>query len=307
MDLRLTTPTLSTLLLAALACSDGPAATPDATTDAPADGDAGVGAPALGTITVLEDRWINPDDGNAFASGRVLGYYLDAAPIQWHREEARVGDCALKRFTPASCTPACSGDQVCVATNTCQTSPGFHGAGRLTLTGLAAPLSLADTGGYYSPTDVIPSELFADGATVTATLAGGAVPGHTVTVGGVPPLVAAIGDKRTLTPGAAHTITWTPAGGDARVALAINANNRGHGAPFEAIIACDVPDSAGSITIAAALVDAFPETRAWTVCAGSDCPPSVLRRYRRATAAIPGGVVELIVGSQVSFGVDHLP
>ncbi|MBL8623461.1 MAG: hypothetical protein JNK64_19270 [Myxococcales bacterium] len=286
------------LLLAACGGDDGAAPT-----DAGLDG--GAAAPVLGTIRVLEDRWINPDDGQAFPAGTVLGYFLDAPALGWHDEVARAGACTLARYTPALCDPACT-DGVCLRPGQCVAPPRFHSAGRLTLTGLATPLTIDGADGYYTPQTQLPAALFADDATVTATLAGAAVPAHAITARGVPPLVAAIDRKVTLAPGVDHTVTWTPAGGDARVRLTINANNSGHGAPYAAIIECDVADAAGQITIAAALIDGFPPTSAWTVCAGSDCPPSTLRRYHRATAAIPGGDAELIVGSQLSFGVDHL-
>jgi hypothetical protein len=290
-------------LVTFVACGDpDPSTSPDA---APQP-DGGVEGERVGQLRLLEDHWINPEDGSAFDHGDLLGFYLDAAPIAWHHEEARVGDCALMRYTPANCDPPC-GNDVCVATNTCRPLPSFHSAGRLTVTGLTAALTVDGPTGYYTPPVQLPIDLFADDATITAALAGAAVPAHTITARGVLPLVATIGTKRTLVPGQPHTITWTPAGGDARVQLEINANNRGHGAPYMAIIRCDVPDSAGAVTIAAALVDAFPENRASSVCAGSDCPPSTLRRYRRGTTAAPGGVAELIVGSQISFGVDHVP
>ncbi len=292
---------LSLIVLAA--CGGDDAAATDGGVDGGADG--GVGAPALGTVRVIEERWINPDDGQAFASGSVLAYYLDAPALAWHQEVARAGACVLARYTPAQCDPACS-DGVCLRPNVCATPPGFHSAGRLTLAGLATPVTITGADGYYTPTTQLPAALFADDATVTASLAGASVPAHTLTARGVPPLVAAIDRKVTLAPGVDHTVTWTPAAGDARVRLTINANNSGHGAPYAAIIDCDVADAAGQITIAAALIDAFPPTSAWTVCAGSDCPPSTLRRYHRSAVAIPGGDAELIVASQVAFGVDHL-
>jgi hypothetical protein len=105
-------------------------------------------------------------------------------------------------------------------------------------------------------------------------------------------------------------VTWppatTPTTTGTRVRLELNANNRGHGFPYTAIISCDVADSAGEITVPTALLDAFPDTRAWTVCAGSDCPPSRLTRYRRATAPVGEQEVELEVASTFAFGVDHV-
>lgn len=288
------------LVITAAACGDSPATTPDGGPDGGATG------PAIASVRILEDRWINPDDGQAFASSQVLGYVLDGPPLAWHHEEARAGACALLRYTPALCEPACT-TGVCVRTDTCVAPPAFRGAGRMTVTGLTTAVTIDGPDGYYAPSAQLPDDLFGDAATVRVALAGGAVPGFDVTATGVAPLVAALGTKVTLVPHQDHTITWTPATGDARVRLTINANNAGHGAPYAAIIDCDVADSAGQVTVPAALIDAFPATSAWTVCAGSDCPPSTLRRYHRATTAIAGGDAELIVGSQLSFGVDHAP
>jgi hypothetical protein len=57
-----------------------------------------------------------------------------------------------------------------------------------------------------------------------------------------------------------------------------------------------------------AMIDAFPATENWQVCAGSDCPRSMIQRFNRGVAAIAdGGWVGLTVTSEVSFGVVHHP
>ena len=297
---------LCSLLLGAAACGSDDAASPvDAAADGATDPDGGSGGPGLGSLRAVEERWINPETGELSSTSRFDGWYFDGPQPPWHREVARSGACVLRRYTPAFCDPACALGTLCVDTDVCLAPPRFESAGTLTVTGLTVPITLASTTGYYQHTDGLPTDLFTDSATVTATLAGAVVPAHTLVARGVPPLVAAIGNFRTLTPGQDHTITWTPAGGDALVRLLFNSNNIGHGAPYFGIIDCDVPDADGQITVAAALVDGFPETGPWQVCAGSDCPPSTLTRYHRATATTTAGTAELIVGSQLSFGVDH--
>ena len=297
---------LCSLLLGAVACGgDDAAATVDASTDAALDPDGGAAGPGLGTLRVVEGRWISPDDGAISPYSRFDGWYFDGPQVAWHREIARSGACTLRTFTRAFCDPTCALGTVCVDTDVCQAPPDFQSAGRLTVTGLAVPVTLDSTTGYYQYTDQLPDELFADGATVTATLNNTTIPTHTLTTHSVPPLIAAIGTYRTLTPGQDHTITWTPAGGDARVRLTFNTNNGGHGAPYYGIIECDVPDADGQVTVAASLIDQFPEVTPWLVCAGSDCPPSILSRYQRATAVTSAGTAELIVSSQLEFGIDH--
>lgn len=301
---------LCSLLLGTVACGgDDAATTVDASSDGALDGaldpDGGTAGPGLGTLRAVEERWINPETGAMSAVSRFDGWYFDGPQLPWHREVARSGACVLRRYARAFCDPACTLGAVCVDTDVCLAPPRFQSAGDLTVTGLAVPVQVDSTTGYYQYTDELPPDLFTDGATVTATLAGDVVPTHTLTARGVPPLVAAIGNYRTLTPGQDHTITWTPAGGDARVRLLFNSNNAGHGAPYFGIIDCDVPDADGQITVAAALVDGFPETGPWQACAGSDCPPSTLSRYQLATVTTTVGTAELIVASQLSFGVEH--
>lgn len=64
-----------------------------------------------------------------------------------------------------------------------------------------------------------------------------------------------------------------------RVRLTLNTNNGGHGAPYYGIIECDVPDADGQVTVAASLIDQFPEVSPW---AG-------VRRQRLPTVA-PGAL-----------------
>lgn len=290
--------------LAAAACGDA-SSTPDAATDAQAI-DGGVDYQPLGTLNILEDRWISPSDGTSAPRSTVQGFFLSAPPLRWHTVENQGPDCVLRRFVPSSCTPVCTGDEVCVVGNTCQVAPDLASAGRLTVTGLTAPVTIDPVGKYYAAETVLPDDLFAPDATITASFAGAALPAMTMSRRGVEPLVADLGRYRVLEAGRAHTITWTPAStDDSRVKLVLNANNRGHGAPYEAIIECDVLDRLGSLSVPVEMIDAFPATEPWEVCAGSDCPPSTLTRYRRDIVDVPGGQAYLVVGSRISFGIQH--
>jgi hypothetical protein len=124
----------------------------------------------------------------------------------------------------------------------------------------------------------------------------------------VGPLVAEIeGGRLTLEPGRDHVLRWTPAAGGARVKLTIVAPSRGHGNPSEAILECDVPDADGALTIPAPMIDALPPMTAFGGCVASDCGPSTLLRYSNGYAGVPAGYVELVVGYQLSFGVEHQP
>ncbi|MDQ3365883.1 MAG: hypothetical protein M3680_10690 [Myxococcota bacterium] len=290
-------PVLFMLVLAA--CGDRAELRPDAGDPVPGDD-----LPTIGRIEILETRAVY--DGIETPTGRVIGSFLDGPPPRWHRETMRAGACALRVHTPSSCSPACASG-LC-NDGECQRWASYVSAGTLTVQGLTTGVTIAPVDGWYYPPDSLPANLFADTATVTARLTGGALPAMTLTTTGVPPLVAAIADGKVTIPYPAGTdfvIRWTPAADDSRIRLTLNANNQGHGFPFLAILECDVADSAGELAIPAAMLDAFPETFASSICAGTDCPPSLLRRYHRATQAVGEHAVELVVASELQFGLEH--
>jgi hypothetical protein len=287
---------------------DAGSSEPDAT---PLDGapDSSVVRERSGSIDVTEDRWLHTEDGGGgeTLTSTVGARFYDGREPSYHREAMRWGDCVLKRYPNVSCTPACT-TGLCVETNVCEPFPTYVSAGRLTITGLRTAVQIDPQQNLYYPQSQLPSELFADDATVTASLAGATLPALSITTQGVRPIAPSItGGKLVVDyPATADTVvTWTPSGGDERVKLVLNANNRGHGQPYLAIIECDVADSAGRIAIAAAIMNAFPETDAWTICAGTDCPPSRLTRYRRGAVLVGEREVDLLVQSQVTFGVEH--
>jgi hypothetical protein len=306
--MRTFTFTLASIQVVLAACGDPGSGGIDATPywDAAPDA-AGSPRARIGGIEVIETRAIF-DDGTGPMEQRwsqVWGEFFADRAANFHREVMTSGACTLRAYTPSLCDPACT-DALCVEPDVCEPWPTRVSAGELTITGLTAPVSITPQSGYYYPTNPLPADLFADGATITAQLAGDVIPALALESGGVPLLEPQITDKIVLAPGTDHTVTWTPVG-VGRVRLTLNSNNQGHGLPYLGIIDCDVDDSAGEITIAAALIDAFPETQAWTVCAGTDCPPSVIRRYRSDAAPIGADQeVRLVVTSQFTFGVDHI-
>ncbi|MBA3458418.1 MAG: hypothetical protein H0T46_00535 [Deltaproteobacteria bacterium] len=288
---------ISLFMLLLAACGDGAAVGPDASPDGPP----GVERPVVGGIEILESRFTFGGAGS-----RVAARFYNGHPPRWHRETMRAGGCVLRLHTPSSCTPACTSG-LCVD-GVCEAFPGIASGGRLTVTGLTTGVQIDPMDGFYYDPGALPEELFTDSATVTARLAGAAVPAMTLSARGVPKLVAAIQPDKLVLPYPASqdfVVRWTPASGDSRVRLTLNANNQGHGLPYLGIIECDAPDSAGQIAIPAAMLDAFPATEAAQICAGTDCPPSVIRRYQRATHAFGENDIELVVGSELQFLVEH--
>lgn len=258
-----------------------------------------------GEIRALEGRVYFEDTSTPRSV--VDGRFLDGGEPSWHQVAMTDGACVLKTFTPQSCDPFCDG--ICYGPNQCAPWPTYVSAGTLTITGLKTPVSIpyAQDSWYYYP-NVPPADLFDAGARIIATGTGGALPAFNVEARGVDPLVAEIqGGKITLLPGRAHVVRWTPSGREARVRLTINSPNQSHGNPFLAIVECDVPDSTGEITVPAAMVDALPELTAFGICVLRDCPASTLLRYTNGYAPVPGGYVEMVVGDQMSIGVEHQP
>lgn len=243
---------------------------------------------------------------NAFA--RAYASFYKAGAAGFHREVMRKGACRLLTFKPAFCDNPCQG--ICVDTNQCRPFPERVSAGNLTLSGLKVAVTLRpDAQNYYYNQGVLPADLFAEGAALGVSASGGTVPAFSLTTRGVAaPLASAsiVNHEITLKDGADYAFSWTPgADPDARVRVTLNANNRGHGMPYEGIIECDAPDAAGAVTIDKDLITAFPQTFRWEICAGRDCPLSSARRYRRA--ATGGGVTFSAVAERLFFVLHNPP
>ena len=102
-------------------------------------------------------------------------------------------------------------------------------------------------------------------------------------------------------------VSWD-GGSDARVRLTLNADNQAHGLPYRAIVECDAEDT-GQLVVPQELVEAFPAVPrppdGEVVCAGTDCPPSRLVRYRAARISEQDLEVEIRVESAVQFWIEH--
>lgn len=246
--------------------------------------------------------------------GRVDAHFDEPNAPVFHTDVMTSGACTLKKWVPSQCPgDFCSG--ICQE-GVCKPYTSYVDAGNVAITGLTLPVSMnaSEYGAfYYLENVVVPTELYTPGSTITAQLAGkGTFPALTFTTTGPSPLTTSIvKHELTLTPHADAVITWT-AGTvpGASVRLTLNANNHGHGQPYEAIIVCEIADAAGALTVPKAMVDAFPATQNWGACVLSDCPRSTIQRLTRGIAPLPNGNgawVSLTVSSEVSFGVVHAP
>jgi len=276
----------------------------DGADDGGPDGGVGVEEPAEGQFVVLEGVY----GEGMYSYGDAHGTIVDPRPV-YHRLEMEAGACRMWSFEIGDCG---SCDGVCNADDECIPTPVQLSAGEVTLAGLARDLTLPfEVYGYY-PAAALPEDLFDDGDSIILEASGGDVPAFSLTAAAPPPIAIDLlpgseaDDTVLLEDGADMVVTWSPAVAGTRVRLDILSDNRGHGLPVDTMIQCEADDD-GEMVVPRAMIEAFPDKPYANVCAGSDCPPSTLTRFRADRAPIGEREVELLVGSRVQFIVVHEP
>ncbi len=232
------------------------------------------------------------------AGGVIYAAFHDGPELPTPAITTTVGECAvIVRPAPALCDPACVAS-VCVATDQCAPYREEVSAGTITVTGLAAPTTLAPGNFGYVATPTPGAALFADDATIELHAAGADEPTFAATVGGVPPLAAPF-QNLTLVDGQDATVTWTagPPDGDATIALDLRVG--WHGAPDEARLHCETADD-GELTIPGAAITALPRASS-----GLESHPSTLTRFTRAVVEGAAGAIEITAGSQRNIYFSH--
>ena len=261
-----------------------------------------------GDLAVYEGRFGEGEGANDWSY--VLASFVDPRP-RYMTLEMEAGGCRMWSYEPGGCGE-CNG--LCDAEGECVPFRPPLSAGVLTFAGInGGDLEMEPSEyGYFLDT-TIPADLFAPGAEVTVTAAGGDdVDGFSLAAGGVDPIaidLVAQGegenqDTLRLEDGADLTLSWEPARPGTRVRLEINSNNQGHGLPVDSMIECESDDD-GSLTVPRAMIEAFPYKDYQNICAGTDCPPSSLTRYRWDRAAVGDLEVELRVEFRAQFIVVH--
>ena len=291
----------------------GDGAIADAGGDAPPDEPVFDDGLRAGVVQVLEAEGVGHAYGIAQAAyleaptRMRFVHYAQIVVVHAQVETMREGACRLLEHQPPFCT-ACDG--VCVAPEVCEPYPTYASAGTLDFTGLSVPLSMAPEQYWYTSQSAVPEEAFADDAAVAVAASGADIPAHALALTAVPRLVTTLGaEPLPLIDGEDLTIQWTSAEVGARVRLLLNANNIGHGNPSEAVIECEGPDR-GVLTVPRALIEAFPAADGSKFCVGSDCPLSLLTRYRTSSTTIGAGNGDRVVftiGSQREFLIVHAP
>jgi hypothetical protein len=210
------------------------------------------------TVSLIEEMTGNPAH-TAFGGGaRNRPHPNDV----WTQEGTTMNGCKLIAGPSYSCTPACTGGQICGGPNQCVDEPRFQDAGTLTLVGLGSAaitiMPVAPTVPQYSwsppSTMPLPHPPFAFGINVGLTSTGAAIPALALGGRGIEPLVAG-NTNAMFIKGEPFTFTWTaPAQtGPARIRAGMEIAHHGGVA---ARIECDLPDT-GTATIPATLLSAL--------------------------------------------------
>lgn len=294
--------------LLTVACED-PAAAPDAADDASDAADsadaADVAAPPpanplfdpAGEIALVEQV----SEGTP-VQAEVSARLYSAPQPNLQRFVAEVGDCQLWVRPPALCDPPCNAfTEACVPGPACVALPEGRSAGAITITGTTPSLALtyAGQGQYFANADP-PADVFAKGASLAITAAGGELAAFTATLTGVGDLADTFGAVA-LVDGASTTVNWTPAGDGSRIELVLQLG--WHANPPEAVIFCQAPDSAGAIVIASEIVKDFPYFEGM----GLFQVPSWVQRVSRATVASAAGPIAIYAASRQAVSVTHSP
>ncbi len=253
----------------------------------------------------------------AFGEGGTEWSYVQASIIdprpQYMALEMEAGDCRMWSYQPGDCGQ-CTG--LCDAEGECVPFPISLSAGTLTVGGVeGGDIEIEPTEYGYFLQSSPPADLFGADSDVTLAAAGGDdVAAFSLSAGGVDPVSIDLveggeegrADTLRLEDGGDLTLTWDPARPGTRVRLEINSNNRGHGLPVDSMIECESDDD-GSLTVPRAMIEAFPDKPYQNICAGTDCPPSTVTRYRYDRAAVGDLEVELRVEFREQFIVVHEP
>jgi hypothetical protein len=250
------------------------------------------GSPAAGPgFLPARSGFVNLIDGSPFlengAGMEALHAQLaDGPEVPQALLVASEGPCALYAHPAAGfCDPACQ-DSACLD-GACVPYPRPIDAGLIEVEGLRAPLVFEPTAVGYAVRGEAPvGAPFTAGAEVTASAAGGDAPGFTLRATAPPAIAADRSDLVALEPGGPATWTWDAGG---RVQLGLR---RGwHGAPYTALVLCEV-EEVGEVTVPEALIAAYiDQTGASTV------DYWWLARFERDVVEAAGGPVELFVAT----------
>ncbi|HUH01046.1 MAG TPA: hypothetical protein VML75_03560 [Kofleriaceae bacterium] len=250
--------------LALVACGNGGSGGPDA--GPPSDG------PTQAPDFSVADSRITVTVHVGFDYANLAGVFADGPPLTHHVPAETEGSCRVIRYTPASCDPACTGDESCVA-GACTAPPSRRDRGTLAWTWPDGARSVEADGvlAYYAE----------GGATQHGTTS--------ITVDGLelalPTATQPIHDGDWAQdiegrgPGADVALRWTNPVEGARVRLHMTDCTGSHGGLAEAELECEGPDT-GELVIPGAFLDVMTNAD-WT---RGECGSHTFQRYHRAVA-----------------------
>ena len=218
---------------------------------------------------------------------------------------ASEGDCEIwtHALEPAQCDPPCQGGY-CVSDGQCEPFPEPISAGEIEVTGLTQDLRFVpEKFGYTSQPDILPEDLFDDGAAIEVTAPGGDAPGFTLSATGVAPLVADLDLDFDVTlvieDQVDEVIRWTPAS-SGRIQLGLQVG--WHGAAYEALLLCEADDADGELVVPGSLIERFPPRADPT----GEQHGSWMARFTRDVIDTDAGPLELFIASRLLIlQIDH--
>lgn len=229
------------------------------------------GATAAPDFSISDSRLsVTVNVGFDYAS--LSGYFADGPPLPHHVPAETNGSCRIMRYTPASCDPACAGNETCVA-GACLSPPSRRDRGTLTWTWPDGSRSIQPDGvlSYY-----------ADGGATQHGTTSIAVDGIELVL---PTATQPIHDGdwaqdiQSRGAGADVTLRWTNPVEDARVRLHMTDCTGSHGGLAAAELECEAPDT-GELVVPGAFLDIMVDAD-WT---HGECGSHIFQRYHRATA-----------------------
>jgi quercetin dioxygenase-like cupin family protein len=207
-----------------------------------------------------------------FDYAQLSGFFADGPPVSWQEPAESDGNCRIVRFAPSTCSPACSGEEICVG-GTCLRTPRRVDRGALMWTWPDGMDTVAADG---------VRSYFAEGGATRHGLTSIEVDGISLEL---PTATQPMHDGdwaqliESRAAGADVALRWTNPTDDARVRLHMTDCTGSHGGIAAAELECEGPDT-GELVVPGALLDIMVDAD-WS---RGECGSHRFERYHRAVA-----------------------
>ncbi len=240
---------------------------------------------------------LEPLNGDTPPFTNVSGEVFDGpspATLVW-KKETESGGCQLRVPEVPFCDPGCGGSAVCVADGMCQSYPSPQDLGKVAVSGLGDPFSMAPVAATYQTSLTTPYPAAAEGAPVTISVASSPFGAFEISTPMVAPLVVPAASLE-LARGSALSLAWQAPGASASSRMGVKVDISHHGGSKGEIL-CDVPDN-GTLEISAALVSALIDRGV------AGYPNVTLTRSTSGSTTITPGAVTLQALSAVTVSLN---